>query len=62
MKNWPEPKSIYDIWVFLGFANFYHCFIQGFSGIVASLTLMLKMRPNSTSAAQKLMILVDEFG
>ena len=27
MKNWPEPKSIHDIQVFLGFANFYRCFI-----------------------------------
>ena len=27
MKNWPEPKSICDIQVFLGFANFYCCFI-----------------------------------
>ena len=28
--------------MFLGFANFYRRFIQGFSGIAASLTLMLK--------------------
>ena len=27
IKNWSEPKSIHDIQVFLGFANFYHCFI-----------------------------------
>ena len=27
VKNWPEPKSISDIQVFLGFANFYYCFI-----------------------------------
>ena len=27
VKNWPEPKSVCDIQVFLGFANFYHCFI-----------------------------------
>ena len=27
IKNWPKPKSIYNIQVFLGFANFYHCFI-----------------------------------
>ena len=23
VKNWPEPKSIRDIQIFLGFANFY---------------------------------------
>ena len=27
VKNWPEPKSIHDIQVFLGFANFYCHFI-----------------------------------
>ena len=27
VKNWPELKSINDIQVFLGFANFYRCFI-----------------------------------
>ena len=27
VKNWPKPKSMRDIQVFLGFANFYYCFI-----------------------------------
>ena len=27
VKNWPEPKSVQDIQVFLGFANIYWCFI-----------------------------------
>ena len=27
VRNWPEPKSIRDIQVFLGFANFYWRFI-----------------------------------
>ena len=43
MKDWPEPKSVYNIQVFLGFANFYRRFIQGFSRIAAPLTSMLKM-------------------
>ena len=42
VKKWPEPKSLRDIQVFLGFANFYRQFIQGFSRIVAPLTSMLK--------------------
>ena len=42
VKNWPEPKSVRDIQVFLGFANFYQQFIQGFSRIVTPLTSMLK--------------------
>ena len=42
VKKWPEPKSVRDIQVFLGFANFYWQFIQGFSKIAAPLTSMLK--------------------
>ena len=62
VKNWPKPKSVRDIRVFLGFANFYHCFIQGFSRIAALLTSMLRMSPIPTSVPQKSMNLVDEFG
>ena len=42
VRKWPEPKSVWDIQVFLGFANFYRQFIQGFSRIAAPLTSMLK--------------------
>ena len=42
VRKWPEPKSIWDIQVFLDFANFYQQFIQGFSKIAASFTSMLK--------------------
>ena len=42
MRNWPEPKSVRDIQVFLGFANFYQRFIQGFSKIAGPLTSMLR--------------------
>ena len=42
VKDWPEPKSVRDIQVFIGFANFYQQFIQGFSRIAAPLTSMLK--------------------
>ena len=59
VKNWLEPKFIRDIQVFFGFANFYYCFIQGFSKIAVPLTSMLKMSPTSTT--QKSMNLVDEF-
>ena len=27
VKNWPKPKSVQDIQVFIGFANFYWRFI-----------------------------------
>ena len=42
VRKWPEPKSVRDIQVFLGFANFYRRFIQGFSRIAALLTSVLK--------------------
>lgn len=43
IKNWLKPKSIKDIQIFLGFANFYYCFIQYFSRIAILLTSMLKI-------------------
>ena len=42
VKAWPESKSVQDIQVFIGFANFYQRFIQGFNKIAALLTSMLK--------------------
>ncbi len=45
--DWPEHYSVRDIQVFLGFANFYRQFIQGFSRLAALLTFMVK----TTSAA-----------
>ena len=40
--DWPKPQSVRDIRVFLGFANFYRQFIQGFSRLAAPLTSILK--------------------
>ena len=42
VKEWSEPRSVWDIQVFLGFANFYWQFIQGFSKIAAPFMSMLK--------------------
>ena len=42
VENWPKPKFVHDIQVFLSFANFYWRFIQGFSQIAGPLTSMLK--------------------
>ena len=49
VKQWPEPQSVRDIQVFLGFANFYRRFIQGFSRIAAPLTSMLKASGSNES-------------
>ncbi len=42
VKTWPEPKSVRDIQVFLGFANFYRRFIKKVSRIANPPTSMLR--------------------
>jgi hypothetical protein len=42
IANWPWPKSIHDVQVFLGFVNFYRRFIEGYSHIARPLTNLLK--------------------
>ena len=37
VRNWPEPKPVRQIQVFIEFANFHRRFIQGFSKTAASL-------------------------
>ena len=51
VKNWPELTSIKDIQVFIGFANFYQRFIQGFSKITALLISVLKINGSSKKSA-----------
>ena len=51
VKDWPKPKLVCNIQVFLGFANFYWQFIQGFSRIAAPLTSMPKMTGSSNKSA-----------
>ena len=38
IQDWPEPRKIKDIQSFLGFANFYRCFIPHYSNIAVPLT------------------------
>ncbi len=42
IEEWLMPDSHRDIQVFLGFANFYRCFIKSFSRIVRPMTAILK--------------------
>ena len=56
VRNWLEPKSVRDIQVFLGFANFYWCFIQSFSKIAGPLTSILI----TTRSTENLSLLVAE--
>ncbi|MBW0582223.1 hypothetical protein O181_121938 [Austropuccinia psidii MF-1] len=40
--NWPQPKNIKALQSFLGFANFYCCFIRNYSKPTTALTSLLK--------------------
>ena len=40
--DWPKPRKMKDIQSFLGFANFYHCFIPRYSDIVIPLTRLTR--------------------
>jgi hypothetical protein len=40
--DWPAPTMVKELQLFLGFANFYHRFIDSYSGITKSLTSLLK--------------------
>ena len=37
VKDWPRPKSVKDIQKFLGFCNFYRCFIHAYSTLACPL-------------------------
>lgn len=41
ITEWPEPSSVRDLQVFLGFANFYRRFIERYSFITAALTALV---------------------
>ena len=42
ITTWPIPKSMHDILVFLGLANFYRRFIRNFSKLALPMTSLLK--------------------
>ena len=53
VKNWPKPKSVHNIQVFLGFTNFYWQFIQDFNRIAAPLSSILKTTESSDKPAPR---------
>ena len=42
IAEWPVPESVLDVQVFLGFANFYRRFIDGYSRVVLPITSLLR--------------------
>ena len=56
IKNWPSPKSIFEVRSFHGLASFYRKFIRNFSGISAPMMDTVKKRLKSfhwTEEAEK---------
>ncbi|KAK3564218.1 hypothetical protein QTP86_011202 [Hemibagrus guttatus] len=49
IKSWPQPDNVKDLQRFLGFANFYCCFISGYSDLTAPLTSPLRKKPKNLS-------------
>jgi RNase H-like domain found in reverse transcriptase len=50
--NWPVPTSVKELQSFLGFANFYRRFIEGYSRITALLTDLTKKIMIETDASE----------
>src|SRR5213083_2747646 len=46
ISDWPIPRSVTDIQIFLGFANFYRRFIDGYSHVVMLITSLLRTKGN----------------
>ena len=44
ITEWQVPSLVHDVRVFLGFANFYHYFIEGYSHMVTLITSLLKIK------------------
>ena len=40
--NWPEPRSIKEVQAFIGLANFYKRFMNGFLKVARPLTTLIK--------------------
>ena len=49
IQEWPVPKSVHDIQVFLGFCNFYCRFILGYSCVVLPITNLLRTKDNPSN-------------
>ncbi|KAK3509093.1 hypothetical protein QTP70_020297 [Hemibagrus guttatus] len=49
IKSWPQPGTVKYLQRFLGFANFYHRFISGYSDLTTPLTSLLCKKPKNLS-------------
>jgi hypothetical protein len=46
ITEWPTPTSVQDVQIFLGFANFYRRFIEGYSRITSPISALLRKDQN----------------
>ena len=53
VTDWPEPTSVRDVRVFIGFVNYYRRFIANFSQIVAALNEVTKKEAGCAIGGQK---------
>jgi hypothetical protein len=44
IRDWPTPQKVRDIQLFLGFTNFYHCFIANYSNMTIPLTRLTRKK------------------
>ena len=42
VKEWTQPQNVWEVRKFLGFTEYYHCFIQGYSQIARPLLNLTK--------------------
>jgi hypothetical protein len=47
IQDWLKLKTVRDIWVFIGFMNYYRRFIEGFSKIALPLTKLTQKGPGA---------------
>ena len=45
VQNWAHPRSVKEVQIFIGFANFYRRFIKNFSKVCKPITETLKGNP-----------------
>lgn len=64
IKSWLEPSNIRNIQIFIGFANFYQCFMQGFSKKTAAsislITNLFKKCPKKPFISKSTNFLTEE--
>jgi len=53
IRSWPTPASVRDVRIFLGFANYYRRFVEGFSRIAAPLHQITQRPPEASKGGHR---------